>query len=105
MGAHMVGLKKAIDLALATNSYDELISMCQDFLNSKQSGTGNEVSVVIDITNPKTKKSLRRSQKETGKAEFACRQANLLKKINEEKKIDEEKKKKRWRGKEFIHFE
>ncbi|RHZ76418.1 hypothetical protein Glove_198g51 [Diversispora epigaea] len=37
-------------------------------------------------------KSLRRSQKETGKAEFVCRRANLLKKINEEKKMDEEKK-------------
>ena len=28
-------MKKAINLALATNSYDELIGMCQDFLASK----------------------------------------------------------------------
>ena len=62
-------MKKAIDLALVTNSYEELMSMCQDFLNSKQetlnshnlgngdigneeSCTGNEVSVVIEIANP-----------------------------------------------------
>ena len=29
-------MKKAINLALATNSYEELIGMCQDFLTSKQ---------------------------------------------------------------------
>ena len=29
-------MKKVIDLALATNSYEELIGICQDFLSSKQ---------------------------------------------------------------------
>ncbi|RHZ53524.1 hypothetical protein Glove_441g115 [Diversispora epigaea] len=41
---HAYGMmKKAIDLALATNSYDELISTCQDFLNSKQEIKGRPV--------------------------------------------------------------
>ena len=34
-------MKKTIDLALATNSYEELIGMCQDFLTSKQEILGN----------------------------------------------------------------
>jgi len=39
---HAYGImKKAIDLAFATNSYEELIGMYQDFLTSKQEILGN----------------------------------------------------------------
>ncbi|CAB5395285.1 unnamed protein product [Rhizophagus irregularis] len=41
-------LKKAINLALATNSYEELIGMCQDFLVRK-AGLDNEK---LDVVNP-----------------------------------------------------
>ena len=52
-------MKKVINLALATNSYEELIGMCQDFLTSKQEiiKDQNQAKEVLnnkelDVTNP-----------------------------------------------------
>jgi len=49
-------MKKAINLALATNSYDELIGMCQDFLASKREILDNQNLALnnegLDIANP-----------------------------------------------------
>ncbi|RHZ81364.1 hypothetical protein Glove_121g20 [Diversispora epigaea] len=52
-------MKKVIDLALATNSYEELVGMCQDFLNSKQEiltsqnlVNGSISNKELEITNP-----------------------------------------------------
>jgi hypothetical protein len=42
-------MKKAINLALATNSYEELIGMCQDFLTRKQETLDqNQVKETLD---------------------------------------------------------
>ncbi|GBC09501.1 hypothetical protein RclHR1_08910005 [Rhizophagus clarus] len=52
-------MKKVINLALATNSYEELIGMCQDFLVSKQEILGNQNraeevlnNVELNVANP-----------------------------------------------------
>ena len=43
-------MKKAIDLALATNSYEELIGICQGFLVDKQEILDN-INQVKDVSN------------------------------------------------------
>ena len=52
-------MKKVINLALATNSYEELIGMCQDFLASKQEIIENQNQAKealnnkeLDVANP-----------------------------------------------------
>ena len=44
-------MKKAIDLALATNSYEELIGICQDFLTSKKENLNNIATQVKEVLN------------------------------------------------------
>ncbi|RHZ72492.1 hypothetical protein Glove_242g174 [Diversispora epigaea] len=49
---HAYGMmRKVIDLALATNSYEELIGMCQDFLNNKQEILASQNLVKESISN------------------------------------------------------
>ena len=52
-------MKKVINLALATNSYEELIGICQDFLSSKQEIIENQNQAKealnnkeLDVANP-----------------------------------------------------
>ncbi|CAG8527613.1 13701_t:CDS:2 [Racocetra fulgida] len=44
-------MKKTIDVGINTNSYDELIGMCQQFLSNKQSNNDDHAKEIL-ITNP-----------------------------------------------------
>ncbi|RHZ62370.1 hypothetical protein Glove_340g58 [Diversispora epigaea] len=88
-------MKKVINLTLATNSYEELIGMCQDFLNNKQEiltsqnlveeSISNKELDIISITNPIIKV---RKKRPAGKAKSAVEIQNKKNKINYLKPVD-----------------